>query len=395
MSSVATPTNRPFRPLSWLTFGISVMDRYIVTELIPPFVFGVGAFSSIGVAIGVLFDLVRRITEAGLPLTLAVQIFFLKLPYYLSLAFPMAILLSCLMVYGRLSGDSELIALRSCGISIYRLVAPAVIAGLVMTGVTFAFNEAIVPVANRQATVTMQRALNGRDAKFREKNIFYQEFSKVPSARGDSEKVLSRIFYAKEFDGKQMKDLNILDFSQNGLDQIISAKSAVWNADEKTWDFFNGTIYVINSDGSYRNILRFDRQQIQLPRTPLDIAESTTDPIEMNIAEIRNYLAAVGDSAEDREIRKLQLRIEQKISFPFACLLFSLMGSTLGIRPQRSGRRATGFGISLILILCYYLFTSICEAFYQFGILPVVLAAWLPTLIGFAAGIFLLNRLNQ
>ncbi len=394
MATSFPTTKFSFNPLVWL--GVPIMDRYIIGELILPFLFGVGAFSSIGVAIGVLFDLMRRITEAGLSPWLALEIFFLKLPYFLSLSLPMALLLACLMIYGRLSSDSEVIALRSSGVSVYRLVLPALLVGLVTTGVMFAFNEAIVPAANRQATITLERALKGKDpAAFREHNILYQEFGNQEQADGSQRKALNRIFYAKEFDGQQMIGLTVLDFSQTGLNQVLLSKTATWNNDRKTWDFADGTIYVIDPEGSYRNIIRFDRQQLELPRAPLDIAKTSTDPIEMNIAEIQQYLRTVGDSGNDKEIRKLRLRIEQKVSLPFSCLMFGLIGSTLGISRQRSGRRATGFGISLILIVSYYLATSICEAFYSFDVLSPLMAAWLPTMIGFAAGVLLLIQRNR
>jgi lipopolysaccharide export system permease protein len=370
-------------------FGISVMDRYILMELIMPFLFGVVAFSSIGVAIGVLFDLVRRITESGLPLGIAAQIFFLKLPYFVSLALPLSMLLACLMVYGRLAGDSELIALRSCGVSIYRLIVPALAMSLVLTGLTFAFNEAIVPAANRQANQIMDRALNQKEPSFRERDIVYQEFRDQKLPNGDRERLLSRMFYARQFDGKKMKGLTILDFSQTGLNQIIVAESALWNTDEKTWDFRNGTIYVIAPDGSYRNIVRFDNQKLQLPRTPLDIAETNLDPMEMNISQIREYLALVGQTGDEKTVRRLKLRIDQKIAFPFACLMFGLVGAALGTRPQRTSR-AAGFGLSLVLIVSYHLFVGICEALYGFGILSAFFAGWMPVLLGLVAGLLIL-----
>jgi lipopolysaccharide export system permease protein len=394
MTSPPAAAKLSLNPLSWILPG-TVMDRYIVSELIMPLIFGIGAFSSVGVAIGVLFDLVRRVTEAGLPLTVALQVFLLKLPYFIGLAFPMSMLLSGLMVYGRLSNDSELIALRSCGVSIYRLVAPAIALSLVLTVINFAFNEAIVPAANYQASQTLDRALKKGRPSFREKNIFYQEFREERQPDGDKEKILSRIFYARQFDGTQMKGLTILDFSRNGLNQIVASETAVWQQEQKTWDFFNGTIYVVAPDGSYRNIIRFKEQQLQIPRTPLDIAQTKRDDGEMNIAEIRDYLKLLSQTGNQREIRKLQLKIDQKLAFPFACLVFGLAGATLGVRPQRSGKRATSFGISLVIIVTYYLFISICEALYQFEILSAFLAGWLPTLIGTLAGGVLLFRLNR
>ncbi len=395
MASLSTAKLPPLKPLGRFPSLFSVMDRYIASELIMPFLFGVGAFSSIGVAIGVLFDLVRRVTEAGLPVSIAVQVFLLKLPYFIGLSFPMSMLLSCLTVYGRLSSDSELVALRSCGVSIYRLIAPAIIMGLIVTGITFAFNEAIVPAANRQASETLDTALNRKEPSFQEQNIFYQEYRDVSLPDGARASELSRIFYAKQFDGQRMKGLTILDFSQDGLNQIVASESALWNTDQKTWDFFNGTIYVVAPDGSYRNIIRFVQQQIQLPRTPLDIAQTSLDPGEMNIAQIREYLSLMSQTGNQKEIRKLTLRIDQKMAFPFACLVFGLVGATLGTQPRRGVGRGTSFGISLVLIVSYYLFISICEALYQFDILSSFLAGWLPTLIGLVFGGILLVRLNR
>lgn len=376
--------------------GLSIMDRYILLELLMPFVFGVVAFSSIGVSIGVLFYLMRMITEAGLPVSVAAQVFLLRLPYFVGLAFPMSMLLACLMVYGRLSSDSEFVAMRSCGVSVYRLVLPAVLLGLVVSGINFTFNEAVVPICNRQAAVLLDRALDKREPTFREKDILYQQFDNFKDESGKKTKRLARLFYAREFDGQQMRGLTILDFTQKGVNQIISSDAAIWNSDQQAWDFFKGVIYGITPKGdqSELNILRFQQQRLQLPRDPLDIAKTTKDPAEMNIAEAEKYLKLIQNSGNEKEIRKIRLRIEEKRSFPFACLVFGLVGSTLGVRSQRTGR-GTSFGISLILIVGYYLFISVCQTLYSFDFMTAVMAAWVPTLTAIAAGGWLLWKRNQ
>lgn len=395
MATGASTANKPiFNPSKWFGSGLTLMDRYISTELVMPFVFGVVAFSSIGVSVGVLLDLLRRVTDSGLPITIALQIFFLKLPYFVGLAFPMSMLLACLMVYGRLSSDSELIALRSCGVSVYRLVAPVIAIGLIVTTINFAFNESIVPTANAQASEILEQAISKTKPSFRERNIFYQEFRRVRQPDGRREELLSRTFYAKEFDGQQMKGLTILDFSKDGLNQIVQSESARWNPEQKSWDFFNGTIYLVAPDGSYRNIVRFEQQELKLPRTPLDIANTSRDADEMNVAEINQYLRLIEQSGNQREIRKMNLRLQQKLALPFACLAFGIVGATMGIRPQRTSR-AAGFGISLLIIVSYYLFIILGQALYQFGVFNAFFAGWLPTLLGLAAGILLLVRLNR
>ncbi|MBW4466571.1 MAG: LptF/LptG family permease [Pegethrix bostrychoides GSE-TBD4-15B] len=367
------------------------MDRYITLELVPPFLFGVGAFSSLGVSIGALFDLIRRVTESGLPISVAVQVLLLKMPEFIAYSFPMSILLSCLMTYSRLSSDSELVALKACGVSIYRMVLPALGLAFLVTGMTFAFNEMLVPSANYQATQTLAAALNDKDPDFQERNILYQEFESVKQPNGKKKDVLARLFYAKEFDGNQMRGLTILDFSQDGFDQIVSAKSAAWNPTQKLWDFFDGTIYAVSPDGSFRNIAKFDQQQLKLPRGPLDLASQPRDYNEMNLAQSYDYLELLKQSGDADKIRKLRVRIQQKYALPFICVAFGLVGAALGARLNRGGR-STGFAISIVIIFSYYLLAVICGSIAQLGVISPLLGAWLPNLFGLGAAALLLLR---
>ncbi len=393
-SGLVKSLKSPLTPLSWLTGGISIMDRYIISELSMPFLFGVGLFSSIGVSIGAVFDLVRRIAESGLPASVAMTVLLYKMPEFIGYSFPMATLLASLITYSRFSSDSELIALRSCGISLYRLVIPAIVVGFLVTGLTFVFNQIVVPEANYQAAVTLERALNEERPNFQERNILYQEFRDTKTADGRTEQTLARLFYAREFDGKNMKGLTILDFSQEGLSQVVSADSASWNQQKSTWDFVDGTIYLVAADGSYRNILRFERQEIQLSRAPLDLAGRGRGDSEMNIAEATKYLELLRKSGDEQKIRRLEVVIQQKYALPFSCLIFGMVGAILGCRPQRTSR-ATGFGISVFIIFSYYLLFSVTGVMGWTGTLPPIVAGWITNILGLTAGILLITRASR
>lgn len=392
MASSASDISPRFSVLRELLPSVSVMDRYIARELTLPFLFGVGAFSSIGVSIGAVFELIRQVTESGLAVSLAIEIFLLKLPEFVVLAFPMSTLLACMMTYSRFSGDSELVALRGCGVSVRRIIAPAIVLSLFVTGLTFAFNELITPAANYRAAITLERALNAERPPFQERNIFYQEFQ--PAADDPGAQELKRLFYARRFNGEEMLGLTIVDFSQDGLGQIVSAESATWNLKENIWNFNNGTIYVVSADGSFRNIIQFDQQALQLPRTPLDLASRTRSDAELNIAQASEYLELVRQGGDEQEIRTWQVRIQQKYALPFVCVVFGIVGSALGVRPQRTGR-ATSFGVSVIIIFGYYLLSFITDALGKTGILSPFMAAWLPTLLGLAAGIYLVVKASK
>jgi lipopolysaccharide export system permease protein len=384
---------RPFHRLSVL-LPFSIMDRYLAMQLLPPFLFGVGAFTSVVLTIDSLFDLLRKVVEAGVPVTIALKVFLLKLPYVMVYSFPMSTLLATLMTYSRLSSESELIALRGCGVSVYRMVLTAVLMGSLVTGMTFVFNEQISPAANYEATRTLERALNSNQPAVKQQNIYYPEYRDIKQPDGTKIKVLSRLFYADQFDGKQMKGLTVIDRSTAGLDQIVVSESAQWNPAQKIWDFRNGTIYLVAPDRSYRNILRFEHQTIELPRTPLSLAENTRDYGEMNISQALGQLKLERLVGNPQKIRKLEVRIQQKIAFPFVCVIFGLVGAVMGTIPQRTGR-GTSLGITVVVILLYYTFNQICDFFAQENVLSPFLGAWLPNLFGLSIGLVLLGRVAR
>ncbi|MEG3436449.1 LptF/LptG family permease [Pannus brasiliensis CCIBt3594] len=371
--------------------GLSLLDRYIFTELILPWLFGMGLFSSLGVAIGTLFDLVRRVTESGLPLTLALKILVLKMPEFIVLAFPMSMLLAALMAYSRLASDSEIIAFKSIGINAYRLVIPAVILSLVVTGLTYLFNDYVAPAASYEANAALTKALRPNRKAFIEDNIIYPEYGQIRQEDGSDRTVLRRLFYAERFNGERMEGLTILDRTQPEVNQIITSESAAWNIERNIWDFYNGTVYLIAPDGSYRNIVRFQHQQLALPSAPLDLAFRARSGTEMTLRQARDYLKILRLSGNPTRVRKLEVQIEQKIALPFVCLVFGLIGAAIGLRPQNANK-ATSFGICIVLIFAYYLLSFVTTSLGVAGALSPVMAAWLPNLLGLTAGGVLLSR---
>ncbi|MEB3214698.1 MAG: LptF/LptG family permease [Nostocales cyanobacterium 94392] len=379
---------------SFSLLPMSIMDRYLTSEMIPPFLFGVAAFSSLGVSVGAVFELVRKVVESGLPIGIAARVFILNFPEFIVLAFPMSTLLATLMTYSRLSSQSELIALRSCGVSVYRMVATGVCLSFLVTGLTFVFNEQIAPAAKYQATQTMRKALKTEQPTFKRENLIYPEYKKVEQKDGSKQRVLARLFYADTFDGKQMKGLTIIDRSQEDFSQILQAESGEWNVKDNVWDFYNGTIYLISPDSSYRNIVRFDRQQLKLPRTALDLAQESRDYGEMNIVQALEQLELEKLGGDQQKIRKLQVRIQQKMSLPFVCVVFGLVGATMGSIPGRTAS-AKSFGISVIIIFGYYLFSFITGGLAQAGVFSPFLGAWFPNFLGLGIGLFLLARVAR
>jgi lipopolysaccharide export system permease protein len=379
-------------PIDWLP-RISVMDRYLSSQMLSPFLFGVGAFSSVILAIGSLFELVRLITDSGLSIVVALQIFVLRLPGLMVYSFPMSVLLATLISYSRLSADGETTALRSCGVSVYRLVIPAIILSFMVTGMTFAFNEVIVPSANAQAKATLRSALNQENIQFRNKDIIYQQYGDIAQKDGTKAQGLARSFYANSFDGKEMRGLTVVDFSQGELKQVISAESGIWLPQENVWQFRKGAIYFIGIEGSYNRVVSFDEQNFRISRAPLELAQEYRSAEEMNISELSNYISLIKQTGNNKEVKKLEVSLQQKYAIPFICVVFALVGSPLGMRPQRTST-SVGFGVSVLIIFGYYVLLFVFGALGQVDILSPQAAAWTPNVICLGTGVFLLSRVT-
>ncbi|BAQ59832.1 hypothetical protein GM3708_238 [Geminocystis sp. NIES-3708] len=374
-------------------FKLSIMDVYLVRELITPFFFSVGIFSALGVTIGTVSDLSYKIVNSNLAFISAIQIFCLKIPEYIAYGLPISVLLTTLITYSRLSKDSELVALRSCGVSIFRLVTPALILSLFVTVLTFIFNELIVPNANYQATTILVEQLNEQRQFLLRKDIFYPEYVEVKEDNGQNYKQLKTLFYAQEFDGENMQSLTILDTEKKGLNKVILSERGTWNNKQQVWDLFNGVIYDVKTNPFVAKESFFQERQFPLSKTPLELAAKSRDPYEMNIVQSEEYIKLLRLLGDEKNVLMFQVRTAQKISFPFICIIFALVGSSLGCLPNTASK-ATSFGLCVAIVFGYYFISFFIGSLGLIGFLSPFMAAWIPNLCGLLIGIYLLFKPN-
>lgn len=377
---------------------LPLMDRWLTSELIGPLLFGVAAFTVVSLSVGVVFELVRKVAEAGLPPLVAMQVLGLRLPSFLVLSFPMATLMATLLGYSRLSGSSELTALRSIGVSTRRMVMPALMVAIVMTALTFFFNDVIVPSSNRVASNTLDTALGRALSSEHGSNVVYSRFGPVSVQDGDqlrTETGLAQLFYARELTRDGMQDVTLLDFSRSGQQQMLIAKSAVWNDQRSVWEFRNGRLINIEAAGSRTTSAEFDRYYYPFTSAPRDVAKLPSNAEEMTVGQAIRAERLLAEAGDVKEARRLRVRIQEKFAFPAICLVFGLIGSSLGVRPNARTSRSQGFGISVLLIFGYYLMSFIFSSLGVKGTLLPLFAAWLPVSIGLAAGLYLLRQASR
>ena len=192
-----------------------------------------------------------------------------------------------------------------------------------------------------------------------------------------------------------MSQVTVLDLSRAGTQQVLTAQSAVWDERKAMWEFRNGSILTVDPDSDITTSAKYTSYSYPFVRTPIDVAELPSDAAQMTVGQAMRAEALLSQAGDQKEARRLRVRIQEKFAFPTICLVFGLIGSSLGVRPNARTSRSQGFGISVLLIFGYYLMSFIFSSLGIKGTLLPFFAAWMPVLIGLAGGLQLLRQASR
>ncbi|HEX6971727.1 MAG TPA: LptF/LptG family permease [Limnochordia bacterium] len=356
------------------------LDRYIALSMLGPLLFGLGAFTSLFLS-GDLLNLARLAVELGAPLGAVARVLLLRLPQILVWTLPMAVLLGTLLSLSRLSAASEIVAMRAAGVSFYRLSAPPLAIGALMSILSFTLNEAVVPQANFVAQRVMVEEIQGGQLPRVTRNVILRRY------QGD---ILEWFLYAREFDGRSetMTDVTMVRLRSARPIETTYAERVVWGG--STWYMENGVSFLHGSTDQ-TVVVRYGeaRQPVPIGQRPEEIAQIAKNPDQMTAGELRQHIAIL--AAQGQDVSALAVQWHQKFALPLASFVFALIGAPLGIQPHRSAS-SIGFGLSIIVIFVYYVIMSLGTALGQGGYLPPVVAAWSQDVLLGGVGLFLIRR---
>lgn len=360
-----------------------ILDKYIIKELLGPFLFGIAAFSSVFIGTGTLFRIAQYVTKYGASLASVTKIFIYSLPSIVVLTFPMAMLLAALLSFGRLSGSSELTAMRSGGLSFWRLSAPVFIIAFLVSIFSAVFQELVVPAANVAASNVVRYEI--------EKNTSprSQEHIVIPDIKNNN---IERLTYARRYDeeSKSMTGITLEEFKDGNLVRVENAERASWQKDQ--WVMYNGVIYDLSASGSVERSMRFAEQVMPITKNPQAIASEQKKPEEMTVRELKQHIRVLKQEHVKSSVHEVEL--QQRLAIPMASFVFALIGTPLGLQPHRSSS-SIGLGISIIIIFIYYAIMTVATALGQGGAISPIIGAWLPNMIGVIAGIFLVGKASR
>ena len=359
---------------------MKILDKYIFKELLLPLISGILAFSFILAGSSILPQLVSESIKYNIPLSDVIILILLRLPWIFSLAMPMATLFATITVFGRLGNDLEIIALRANGISTIRLLIPTIIIGIGVSLMAFSFTEYIVPRAAGTAE-TIYRTYKNQKKPIITKNINITEYDKQNNPK--------RILYIGEMDKSELENITITEFEQGSLARLIRAKKGLW-VNSGTWEFENGIMHsFMPNDPTKITVIEFQKEIINLKLTPKNLEMPEKDIDQMNRKQILEQIEFKKKTGED-PIRYI-MNYHLKLSIAFSCLIYSILGASMGLQPHRSSS-ALGLGLSIVVILVYIVLMSIGMGMGLSKVIPPIFAAWLPNIIVGIFSLFLLQK---
>ena len=359
-----------------------ILRKYLLREMILPFIFGVTAFTSIFVGTDVIFSLVNMVMDYSIELGVTLRLFLLSLPEIVVLTFPMSMLLASLLVFGRLSNSNELIAMKAGGISTYSMVLPVLIVALLVSLFTILINETVVPASQEMYNQLVWEIRHDEPLPMTQRHLV---ISPIDSQTGRVDFIL----YAYRFDGdaQHMEELTVHEYAGGQVKRIIEAKEAQWQ--DNIWQLKKGTIYEIDRRGRLP-IMEFDTYTMQeFQRSPEEISRADKRPREMSMQELSSFIEMRRE--DGRDVSSLLVLYHQRFAIPFASFIFGLLGAPLGMQSSRSGS-SIGLGLSIVIIFIYYAMMTIGSALGQNAIIPPFLGAWLQNFIFLLVGIVLLIK---
>lgn len=347
--------------------NITLLDKYILRQVIEMFLMGVCVFTSIIFASDTFITLIKQISLFGIPFKVALMMIILNLPSVVVMTIPMGVLLATVMTLNDLSLKSEITVMRACGIGLNRIAKPIFVFAIVMSIFSFFINESIVPVMTKQSKDLALWALGQKNIPDGKQNFVFKELN--------DNGFLKRLFYVGYCEDKTLHNITVLDTSKEGTIQVLQAREG--KTSPKGWNFEKGAIYTVDREGKVLNTTLFDDLNAQFG---VDMSKELNKNVakEMNFPNLVKYLATT--KIDVKQKRELVIELFDKIALPVTTVVLVLIGVPLAITPPRV-RYNRGFLFSILIIFIYYLIRALSISFGESGKLEPFLAAWMPNIV--------------
>ncbi len=341
---------------------MKIVDRYVVFEMLGPFLIGVVGFVLV-LAVDLLFTMADLIINKGVPLWAMVKLLAYKLPAIMVLTFPVSTLFAVAMALGRMSKDNEIVALRTSGVSLFRISVPILVIGLLVSVASYFTNERLVPHANHVSSNIIRQIIYKQPLPEVKQNVFFKDAH-------------NRFYYAKRVDmkNKTMDNVMIYEVTQDEYPRVILADKAAFSG--RIWKLDQGIIHNYDKNGFLKYEAAFTNMKLNVSEDVLSYSDQKTSQ-EMNSNELKTMISTLDKGGVNTH--GLQTELLMKFSIPFTCFVFALIGIPFSLPNPRSGR-TWGMIVTIVFMFTFYVFASVFRSLGKGAILPPAAAAFAPQL---------------
>ena len=362
--------------------GLLIYEKYILKKLVAVFLLTVVFFTAIMFILNI-FRIARHVA-AGLQVSLAAKLFLYLVPYLLGFSIPFGALVACLLVYGKLSAQNEILALRANGVSLYRTASSAAILA-VGTFLLAVFVLGVVSPKGKYAVRMLRKELGNVNPVF-----LFEPGKTINAFPGFS-------IYLGRKRGNRLYELTIHSVDKQGVTTRIDAQTGTVEHRPQS-----GTIClklqdvkVIMSQRGQPHLWDERDKSMEIEFDLASAMEKVTIPKREDDMTFRELLARAKVATEVGENAALYLmEFSKRLVLSFACLSFAMIGTPLGIRVHR-GEKTVGVSIGLGLAMSFYTVVMLAERLRDNPSVHPELILWLPNVILVALGIFFFRRIHR
>jgi lipopolysaccharide export system permease protein len=357
-----------------------ILSLYIVREISALFLLGIMVFTLI-LLMGRLLKLTDLVISRGVPISDILWMIIYLMPSLLVFTIPMAFLLAVLLAFGRLSADNEITVMKAGGISLFQLMPPVLLCGVVAMFLTLAASTVGVPLGNSAFKRLSLEVLKENVTVSIREQIFWDEIPGIVLYTEHYDEDRHLLKGVLVHDGRdQKRPLTI--FAANGKLGIMPDRQDI------TLILNRGSIHAAGKN-EYRKV-NFEQYVMTIDNSGKSGVVSRNEQ-DMTIAELRRKTA--DPAVPTLQKLKFLVEIHARYAYPFAALVFAVVGMPLGMQSRRSGKSA-GFSTSIAILLAYYILLSLFRTLAEKEALPPGVALWLPNMIFLAIGGLLLKMAN-
>lgn len=355
-----------------------ILSLYIIREIFSLFLLGIVIFTLV-LLMGRLIKLTDLVISFGVPLADVSRMIMYLVPSFLVFTIPMAFLLAVLLAFGRLSADNEIIVIKASGMSLTQVMPPVIFCASVAVLLALGASMIGVPWGNSAfKELSFQVLKQNISATIREKTFW----DDIPGV----------VIYTDRYDEQNhiLKGVIIHDGRNPDRPMTIFAQDGVVTTEPGSQTLLlalhDGSIHMAGAGGLYR-LVHFGEYSMTVGEKGSN-SEITRNESDMWLSELQRQIKDPGTSAINR--MKTSAELNSRFTFPFASLVFAILGVPLGIQNRRSGKSG-GFTVSISIILAYYVLMSVVRTLAERGVAPPAVMLWVPNLIFLCLGLFFLR----